>query len=113
MNLNGDGDHDRSGDASTELSVRPSSHGFNEEVAGRKTELCTQSLRKYASYPASRVRTSDRARKIGSVRRSNLDEFSLRTRERLSSSKKGPCPYGGGQQVVHEIPSINPQLRAK
>ena len=56
MNLDGDGDRDRSGDASTELSVRPSSHGFNEEVAGRKTELCTQSLRKYASYPASRVR---------------------------------------------------------
>ena len=77
MNLDGDGDRDRSGDASTELSVRvrPSSHGFNEEVAGRKTELCTQSLRKYASYPATRVRTTDRARKIGSVRRSNLDEL--------------------------------------
>ena len=75
MNMSGDGDRDRS-DASTELSVGPSSHGFNEEVAARKT-VRTHSVNMHHIRHLSHVRRPiERVREIGSVRRSNLDEFS-------------------------------------
>ena len=56
MNMSGDGDRDRS-DASTELSVGPSSHGFNEEVAARKTvRMRTHSVNMHHIRHLSHVR---------------------------------------------------------